>query len=527
MKPSIGLMSGVGDALINLGKWMLRHSLKIKYYTLSADELSKLSKSIDTPSWLWDRKYQYTDLEAWKKIIEHWDKEKRRYKAETHDCLAKDTEVIFINEDGHYDVKQLKEVKVGDRLLSYNFEKGSFEPDVVTKVINKGTKETYMINLSNGLSTVLTEDHKVFVWHCAFRRNGGKPTGVEEILEMRFGELRKRVGRIKKAKWLWQVLMAKKIPCGKVKDDMAWIKGLYVAEGWTTFNKKSGYFQVGIANNDTSVLEKAEKMLNARGIHTTYLPRRKNSGAYIVASDRTGYGVYRIFAPFGRKAIEKTIPPYALSYDEKTLKEFLDGYYTGDGTKRPSNKNVDAWYNTTSKNLVTRLFVCHLILGRPLRVYCIRNHGGLGKHPIYRLVDFRNSTFKKNAGKYTNLTHSTFTVEENGKENVIDITMAKNHNFVLANGQIVHNCDNFSLSFNSFCSEIFDLNSAGITLGAVLDKNNNVIGYHAWTTLIVRENNKPVLYCYEPQGGVDMLKRAEKITNMVWAKYKSEMVIFG
>jgi len=173
MRPSIGLISGVGDALINLGKWMLRHSMKIKYYTLSADELSKLSKLIDTPSWLWDRRYQCTDLEAWKKIIEHWDREKRSYKAEVYDC------------------------------------------------------------------------------------------------------------------------------------------------------------------------------------------------------------------------------------------------------------------------------------------------------------------------------------------------------------------DNFSSSFSSFCSEIFDLNSAGITLGAVLDKNNNVIGYHAWTTLIVRENNKLVLYTYEPQGGADMLKKASKVVDMGWAKYRSDLIIWG
>jgi len=440
---------------------------------------------------------------------EFYEKQKLYYLYEIWDCLSKDTEVIFINEDGYYDVKPLKEVKEGDILLSYNFEKGEFEPDIVTKVADKGVKETYHVKLSNGLETVLTGDHKVFAWHYYTVKRNGKWVRKEEILEMRFKDLYTSISRIK-SKWHWQLLMAKKIPSGKVRDELAWVKGLYVAEGWISGNV------VGIANNDRNILRKAEKLLNNISIRTGYKPRRKNSGAYIYACSKRAL---EIFEPFGRRALEKTIPPYALSYDEETLREFLDGYYTGDGTKSLSPKrreSIEAWYNTVSRDLAIRLFVCHLVLGKPLRVYCIKRHGGFGKNPIYRLICFRNSTFRKNTCGYTNLTHSTFEVEENGKESVIDITTMKNHNFVLANGQIVHNCDDFSSLFSSYVGWRLKSNTFPRVWGRLWVESDNAYYGHAYNIVFIMNFADMVeyrAYCftclYEPQTEWCLTPRAD------------------
>jgi len=88
-----------------------------------------------------------------------------------------------------------------------------------------------------------------------------------------------------------------------------------------------------------------------------------------------------------------------------------------------------------------------------------------------------------------------------------------------------HDCDNFATQFSAYVDIFFQINSAGIAIGEVLDKNNRVIGYHAWNCLIVQENDKAEVYFYEPQG--DILKKVEScIVNMDWAKYSADIIIF-
>ena len=88
-----------------------------------------------------------------------------------------------------------------------------------------------------------------------------------------------------------------------------------------------------------------------------------------------------------------------------------------------------------------------------------------------------------------------------------------------------HDCDNFAVQFSAYVDIFFQLNSAGIAIGAVLDKNANIIGYHAWNCIVVQENDKAEVYFYEPQA--DILKKVEScIVDMDWAKYSADLIIF-
>ena len=86
-------------------------------------------------------------------------------------------------------------------------------------------------------------------------------------------------------------------------------------------------------------------------------------------------------------------------------------------------------------------------------------------------------------------------------------------------------CDNIASLFSSLMVVIFGCNSVGVALGAVIDKDTNrVMGYHAYNCLPLKVNDKVELYLFEPQ--TDYLAKAFKITDMDWARYRTDFVIW-
>jgi len=86
-------------------------------------------------------------------------------------------------------------------------------------------------------------------------------------------------------------------------------------------------------------------------------------------------------------------------------------------------------------------------------------------------------------------------------------------------------CDNFATIFTAFMSVFYGLNSAGLALGAVLDKNTKkVIGYHAYNVIVAEDSGEVKLFVYEPQS--DEIQIAKKETYMSWAIYRTDLIIW-
>lgn len=64
-------------------------------------------------------------------------------------------------------------------------------------------------------------------------------------------------------------------------------------------------------------------------------------------------------------------------------------------------------------------------------------------------------------------------------------------------------CDNYAWIFKGHMSYDFDITSVGFAIGEVRDEKGNLLGYHAWNTVIVIENGALKFYHFEPQA--DML----------------------
>jgi len=84
-------------------------------------------------------------------------------------------------------------------------------------------------------------------------------------------------------------------------------------------------------------------------------------------------------------------------------------------------------------------------------------------------------------------------------------------------------CDNFAIAFSAHVAENYDLNSAGIAIGAVLDKDNKLLGYHAYNCLIVKNGDKTELWLYEPQ--TDHMNKASRETVMGGVVYRTDLII--
>ena len=89
----------------------------------------------------------------------------------------------------------------------------------------------------------------------------------------------------------------------------------------------------------------------------------------------------------------------------------------------------------------------------------------------------------------------------------------------------IFDCDNFATLFSSIMAVIFGCNSCGVALGACLDKNTKkAIGYHAYNCLPLENNGRVELWLYEVQ--TDYLAKAQKETDMGWAIYRTDLVIW-
>jgi len=103
---------------------------------------------------------------------------------------------------------------------------------------------------------------------------------------------------------------------------------------------------------------------------------------------------------------------------------------------------------------------------------------------------------------------------------IIKYDMVKWHKYRLEE----YDCDNFAMTFAGLVPFMYGINNVGIVIGKIISDSGKV-GYHAWNVFIVmKSNNEPELYMYEPQLGKFTTYRNGRIGN--W-RYEPEYVIWG
>lgn len=348
------------------------------------------------------------------------------------DCFVGGTMIVVVNKDTkYYELKTINELKDTWKnylALSYNFEKQSYELKSITNFIERGIKPVKKVWLTNNTSFTCTEDHRLFTV--------ARKTSSYEVKEVRVKEL------ITDSRKHYLdnhfILTANHIsPLETYEEslDLLWVKGLYTAEGYSENS------HVSIANDNPDIRSKVASILTLHNIPYSNSNRLKHGYQSILSSN-----FKQELKSLGSNAFNKKFPPQYLSTSEEGILALLEGNIDGDGHRCPANYhyNKKIIYSTSSEKMVNQLFFMNLLVNKPLTIYKCLHHGGYGNQPIWRLYENTNNrqlkSYFNGVGKV-----GVKRIEDIEPEEVFDITVQDNHNFVLWNGVIAHNCDDFAL----------------------------------------------------------------------------------
>ena len=344
------------------------------------------------------------------------------------DCLEENTEIMVKD-----DIKKIKDLQIGDLVLSYNYDLERYEYKPVTKLWDKGNLDGYDIKLKNGHNIIATGEHRFF---CRTSEDYPKKYEIKKFKDIDLDSWSKH-----------QLHCVYRLPEGSVDINKNWayLCGIYIAEG---YSEKS---HVCIAQDKPEIRVKIEQALNI--LHIPYTKSKRTKHAY--------YNILNSYykdklKELGNNSFNKKFPEDVLNWNNKSLKYLIEGLLDGDGCDCTNYKDNFAdnlnhnalWEFSTSSEQVAKIFnlIVRKVYGN-IHYYKQNNHQGVGKQPIWRLrfnpQGLSNKREIFNGISCVSIAKSK--VKEIKGKHYYDVEVQDNHNFILADsGVISHNCDDFA-----------------------------------------------------------------------------------
>jgi hypothetical protein len=335
------------------------------------------------------------------------------------DCFSEGT--LLLRDD--YEFVPIEHIKIGDKIW------GKDKWSVVTQKWVKGTLSVDAIELGTGSTMYLTGDHKIYVGSC---KHGGRcdqaqcqPPGKRaESFDQRILVKDLREGDT--------LLQPEKIDFGSgvVDPNRMYVEALALADGWAEASKNPDlpHVRFRIAGRDGKRKEEQKhevKLICDRlGIKTKWHSR------YIEIQDREWAS--RI-ASLGSRARTKHLE--TINLNESGAVSALRGLMA-DSTK--NTRGDSRTYSTTSRQLMLQVRVLHRMLGvmTSVRMLTSAQHGGVGKHPLWRIGQRQNGA----------LNLSVRSVERNVlKTPCWDISTDDRYVYLPEHDVTVSNCDDHSI----------------------------------------------------------------------------------
>ena len=379
------------------------------------------------------------------------------------DCFANDEKIIVLHKTKK--LYSLQEVgRLGENnyrnydALSFDWETNQFVFNPITRWVDKGKKEVFLVKLKNGNSFRVTLDHDII---CMVDYKTGKfnsRSGDYVQQKVTLGELRKRFGETGE----WPFLpIARQIPImdtqpGKSLDEL-WLEGLFVGDGCSSSGTCT------IAADTKNIQHEVKRILKEKKLLWKIYTEEnsKHTGGDYFKIERGLYSQYLV-DNFGGRADTKQFPIEYLSLNLIQTKKLLEGYDAADGctvTKGGWLGKLKTMYTTTSDILAEQLVFLHMLIDRPLWVgYQDINHLRTlnikklySKKSSWRLYDrifTGRSRYSGGGGKIMGglLTMSRIkSVESVGIKPVCDLTVKDTHNVVMRHGLIIGQCDDMTV----------------------------------------------------------------------------------
>lgn len=315
------------------------------------------------------------------------------------DCLPAETLLLTAG----YKFTAIADVEIGDTVM------GDGEWTRVTQKWDKGEQDIVEFKLNNGCTLRCTPEHKLFVvpkMHgCAGNRN--------EAYEVRARDV----------KLDDDLLVPERITEGRenLVAEEAWLLGNFIADGWVDYSRADGRpLRVGLSGLDGWRKEenksRAEAFCATRGLDCRWHEE------YLAVNDE---GLASKFAACGRLAPNKHVP--SLNLTVETVRNVLEGL-SADADVR------NGVFSTTSHELALQLRVMLRMCGQSAHIARIDEHGGLGKHPIYRITPRAAGDNRRKFARVKSISSGRHT-------HTYDIEVEGHRFYLPETDLVVHNCD--------------------------------------------------------------------------------------
>lgn len=415
---------------------------------------------------------------------EYWAYPTLTFNKKSGDCIA-NYEELWTKEG----LKKVGDLKIGDVVLSYDFNKKKYCYKPIIKIWEKGELPIFRVHFRNGTWIDVTEDHPFWIRQTQ-QNSEYKKCYLKDIDLSRW--------------WKRKIPCVKKLPY-EVKDiewlteDLCFVIGYFLAEGWVLKDR----YEVCIGGYD--IPDHIVPILDINDIPYGMSLRSKD-GLPRIRFKNSKLKTY--LNRLKTNSFNINIPEEIFYLPENKLQKLIDGHFLGDGHKADYSDKRGSWqnnrkkiYSTSSNQLAFDIQRIHLQLGKPIHMWLQKHHGGLGNKPIWRLNYNTNSRFVRSFG-YDNISEvSIKNYEYLHDTKVRDFTVKDTYTFVSKFGHLIHNCEDGS----------FLIHSIGLNAGVPYDRLRTYGGLvvcgegaagggHGWTTYKREDDNEWVTldWCYYP-----------------------------
>ena len=265
---------------------------------------------------------------------------------------------LFIWRDDEIKVIKANEIRTGDYLI------------VVEKLSDSVFSPEYKeITISEKIGNRLNERRK--------KRILVKRSGVVKTLYEGENEEFEYIAPVESKKFIKNKI--------KVDEKLAWLLGLYVAEGSVS---KGKYIKINLGPKEEALAEKAIEIIKEKFGNIAKIVKKENETVVLISSSLLA----KLFESLGlcKNSREKEIPEIVINSPKSVVVSFLKGLFDGDGHIDPYGSIV---YSTRSEKLAKQ--VVHLLVFLGINPTIVLNK----KDTIIRISAYRN---KKNSLNHIN-----------------------------------------------------------------------------------------------------------------------------
>lgn len=333
-------------------------------------------------------------------------------------------------------LKEIKDVKIGDKVLTHNNEYKTVTDSGCT-----GVKKVFELRAMGIDSIICTENHPLLVRkmtrkYPTYYVDGKRKRGNTRV----FGEPEwKPLKDLDKTYYIGTSINQNSENSKNLTVEEMWLLGRYIADGYRRHDQPTVAFCIGYA--------KVDEFMKHLGAYRGYIDRQRTAMKYCITDKR----LWELCGMCGDRAINKEFPAWILDLPAGDLKVVIDGYLSGDGCYNEKRRLFQS--ATISRKLayslshaVAKAFCCtYKIYKIKKNPTCVIEGRTVNQHDTYE-VRFKEG--RKQDKAFYEDGHVWFPIRdiaEHGESEVYNLSVEDDESYTVQN-IMVHNCQDLSVA---------------------------------------------------------------------------------